>query len=434
MSTSSLRTRAQSWVAKSDIRLLLVLALGLGALYGLFGVILGFQLNGTVNTLRRIAFLSAIYAMLALALNIQWGYAGLFNLGAAGFMAIGVYTMGVLAAPVTATPPGFGLSLPLAVVGSLIVTGIVGALAALPAIRLRADYLAIVTVAFSEIIRLTLRAPDFANTEIAGIAFGTGGASGLSLPSNPIRILFYKQPQKLISEPNAFGQAIFNAVEPLGIEQTVVLGWAYVVILFLFLGLIYWLMIRIGKSPFGRVLKSIREDQTVTQALGKDTRMFKIKTFALGCALLGFIAILWRLSGGYASPRMFKPIQTFYIFIALFIGGTGSPTGSVVGGALFASLLFEGPSFVRRVVTEYLQLTNAPDTFVGAITQLGNLDVTPLLAYSVQDVSISALRLVLLGVVLVYLMQKHPDGLLGHRQAVASSVDLSERPNREDES
>lgn len=434
MSTESLRSRAKEWVLHNDLALLAVLAIGLGALYGLFGVILGFQLNGTVNTLRRIAFLSAIYAMLALALNIQWGYAGLFNLGAAGFMAIGVYTMGILAAPVTASPPGFGLSLPIAVVGAIIVTGIIGAAAALPAIRLRADYLAIVTVAFSEIVRLTLRAPDFANTEIAGIAFGTGGATGLSLPSNPIRILFYKEPQKIISEPNAFGQAIFNAVEPLGIEQTVVLGWAYVGFLFLFLGMIYWLMIRIGKSPFGRVLKSIREDQTVTGALGKDTRRFKIKTFALGCALLGLIAILWRLSGGYASPRMFKPIQTFYIFIALFIGGTGSPTGSVVGGALFASLLFEGPSFIRRVVSEYLQLNNAPDTLVGALSQLGNLDIMPLLAYSVQDVSISALRLVLLGVVLVYLMQRHPDGLLGHRKAIASSVDLSKQSNREDES
>ena len=213
-----------------------------------------------------------------------------------------------------------------------------------------------------------------------------------------------------------------------------VLGWAYVGVLFIVLGMIYWLMIRIGKSPFGRVLKSIREDQTVTGALGKDTRMFKIKTFALGCALMGLIAILWRLSGGYAAPRMFKPIQTFYIFIALFIGGTGSPTGSVVGGAIFASLLFEGPSFVRRVITEYVQLSNAPDTLVGALAQLGNLDITPLVAYSIQDVSISALRLVLLGIVLVYLMQKRPDGLLGHRKAIASSVSLSEQSNREDES
>ncbi len=86
----------------------------------------------------------------------------------------------------------------------------------------------------------------------------------------------------------------------------------------------------------------------------------------------------------------------------------------IVGGALFASLLFEGPSFIRRVVAEYLQLSNAPDTLVSALAELGTLDVTPLLAYSVQDVSISALRLMLLGIVLVYLMQRHPDGLLRH--------------------
>ncbi|MFY4814436.1 branched-chain amino acid ABC transporter permease [Haloarcula sp. AONF1] len=433
MSTGSIQARAEGWLGNNDVRLLIVLALAIGGLYALFSVVLGFQLNGTVNTLRRVAFLSVIYAMLALALNLQWGYAGLFNLGAAGFMAIGVYTMGILTAPVTASPPGFGLPLPVAIVGAILVTGIVGGLAALPAIRLRADYLAIVTVAFSEIVRLTLRAPGFANTRIAGVAFGTGGATGLSLPSNPIRILFYTDPAATAPAPNGLGAAIFSAVEPLGIEQTLVIGWAYVVVLCLCLGLLYWLMIRIGKSPFGRVLKSIREDQQVTQALGKDTRLFKIKTFALGCALMGLIAILWRLSGGYASPRMFKPIQTFYIFIALFIGGTGSPTGSIVGGALFASLLFEGPSFIRRVVAEYLQLSNAPDTLVGALAELGTLDITPLLAYSVQDVSISALRLMLLGIVLVYLMQRHPDGLLGHRKAIASSVTLSQQATREDD-
>ncbi len=167
-------------------------------------------------------------------------------------MAIGVYTMGILTAPVTASPPGFGLPLPVAIVAAILVTGVVGGLAALPAIRLRADYLAIVTVAFSEIVRLTLRAPEFANTRIAGVAFGTGGATGLSLPSNPIRILFYTDPAATAPAPNALGAAMFSAVEPLGIEQTLVIGWAYVVVLCLCLGLLYWLMIRIGKSPFGR--------------------------------------------------------------------------------------------------------------------------------------------------------------------------------------
>ncbi len=128
--------------------LAIALALAIGGLYALFSVVLGFQLNGTVNTLRRVAFLSAIYAMLALALNLQWGYAGLFNLGAAGFMAIGVYTMGILTAPVTASPSGFGLPLPVAIVGAILVTGIIGGLAAF----LRSDLEPIllrVTVAFS---------------------------------------------------------------------------------------------------------------------------------------------------------------------------------------------------------------------------------------------------------------------------------------------
>ncbi len=84
MSTGSIQARAEGWLGNNDVRLLVALALAIGGLYALFSVVLGFQLNGTVNTLRRVAFLSAIYAMLALALNLQWGYAGLFNLGAAG--------------------------------------------------------------------------------------------------------------------------------------------------------------------------------------------------------------------------------------------------------------------------------------------------------------------------------------------------------------
>jgi branched-chain amino acid transport system permease protein len=117
----------------------------------------------------------------------------------------------------------------------------------------------------------------------------------------------------------------------------------------------------------------------------------------------------------------------FYVFVALIIGGAGSNTGSVIGGAVFASLLFEGPNFVRRVVTELVQVGSAPNTFFDAVGPLAGLDPTPLLAYTLSDVNVSALRLVLLGLVLIYLIQNRPDGLLGHRKEVASSVDLSER-------
>jgi branched-chain amino acid transport system permease protein len=419
--------RARSWVAGSDARLLLAVTGGLYLLFTVASVLLGFDLNGIARTLRRITFLSAVYAMLTLALNVQWGYAGLFNLGIAGFMAIGVYAMGMLTLPADAVTPGLGLPLPVGVVGGVLAAAGVGAVASLPALRLKGDYLAIVTVAFSEMIRLTVKSSTAQKFEVAGVTLGTGGAQGMNLPTNPVRVLFYENPELLASDPSGLGAFLFESLGSFGIRQSVVVAWAYTLVLVAFVGLFYWLLVRVGNSPFGRVLKAIREDQTVANALGKDTRGFKIKTFALGCGLMGLVAILWRFSGGYASPGLFRPIQTFYIFVALIIGGAGSNTGSVVGGAVFASLLFEGPAFFRRVVKSFVDLGSAPETLFQGVAALGRADPTPVLAYTLSDVNISALRLVLLGVVLVYLIQNRPEGLLGHRQETAASVDLAER-------
>ncbi|RXK50242.1 branched-chain amino acid ABC transporter permease [Halorientalis pallida] len=417
---------------RSDAALLLALAAGLYALFTGVSLVLGYDLGGIVNTLRRITFLSAIYAMLVLALNLQWGYTGLFNLGVAGFMAVGVYTMGMLSTAPTTNPPGLGLPLPIGIAGGVVAAALVGAVASLPALRLRGDYLAIVTLAFSEIVRLTYRSPVFETFSVGGVALGTGGSTGMSLPTNPIRILFYENPQEVTSPPSAFGEAVFGAFEGLGVRAPVVEGTAYALVLLLFVAGVYVLLRRVGNSPFGRVLKAIREDETVAGALGKDTRLFKVKVFALGCALMGLAAILWRI-GGIASTEDFRPITTFYVFVALIIGGAGSNTGSVVGGAVFASLLFEGPNFVRRVVTQYFEvgIGQTPNTIFEAVGPLASLDVTPLLAYTLSDVNVSALRLVLLGIVLIYLIQNRPEGLLGHRTETAASVDLGERPGGE---
>ncbi|MFC5367336.1 branched-chain amino acid ABC transporter permease, partial [Salinirubrum litoreum] len=119
-------------------------------------IAIGLNTVGTVNTLRNVTFFVAAYAMLVLALNLHWGYTGLFNIGVAGFMAVGVYTMGILTAPPGGTPPGLGLPLWVGIIGGMLGAAIVGGIAALPALRLEADYLAIVTVAFSEIIRLAV--------------------------------------------------------------------------------------------------------------------------------------------------------------------------------------------------------------------------------------------------------------------------------------
>jgi branched-chain amino acid transport system permease protein len=413
----------------NDTRLILGVMLGLYVLYFLVSLALGLGFNGTINTLQRITFLTAVYAMLVLALNLHWGYTGLFNIGVAGFMAVGVYTMGILANAPTAAPPGFGLPLPVAILGGVVAAAIVGGIAALPALRLEADYLAIVTVGLSEIIRFTFLSTTFQEVTVAGVNFGTGGGSGIGLPENPVRSLYYNGGD-IANGNTVFGDVVLGFTETLGIQPSVTIGFTYALILLLvFVTIYYVLLVRIGNSPFGRVLKAIREDELVASSLGKNTNRFKIKAFMVGCALMGLGGILWQGSRGFVNPTSFRPILTFYIFTALIIGGAGSNTGSVIGGAVFASLLFQGPIFAANLIERFFQLVvgglPTPNNFYAAVVSLNPL---AWLGYGLEN--IANLRFVLLGVVLIYMMQNRADGLLGHRKEVASSVDLTERTGR----
>ena len=420
-----------------------LIAVTMGSIYFLFTIftILGPSrgaFGAIVSNLQGITFWTALYAMMVLALNLHWGYTGLFNIGVAGFMAVGVYTFAALTVPPTANPPGLGLPLWVGLVGGMVGAALVGAVTALPALRLRADYLAIVTVALSEIIRLALlstvfeRFTLFANIDfLPAVTLGSGAGRGINFPVNPsipVKALFYTNPSNPASGGRTgFGSLVLGAFEVLGVRETVVVSLAYTILLILVVAAFYWLLVRVGNSPFGRVLKAIREDELVANSLGKDTRLFKLKVFMLGCALMGLGGILWEAQRGFTDPTSttFRPIQTFYIFVARIIGGAGSNTGSVLGGALFASLLFQGPLFVSRIVSFLLDLGSTPSSFAGAVGPLFALEVGPFLAYTMNNVE--DLRFVLLGLVLVYLMQNRPEGLLGHRKEVAASVPLADR-------
>ncbi|WP_276257731.1 branched-chain amino acid ABC transporter permease [Haloglomus litoreum] len=415
-----------------DALLVLGLMAGLYVLFALISMGQGNDFNGLVNTLQRITFLSAVYAMLVLALNLHWGYTGLFNIGIAGFMMVGVYTFGIITGSPEATgttgAPGLGLPIWAGFIGGALMAGFFGFLAALPALRLDADYLAIVTIGFSEMIRLTINSTTLQTLEIGGIEIGTGGASGIIFPGPDllVRGLLFANPATN-SNPTALGDFWFGIGTAAGIEDSVMLGWAYAIFLVLVVGLFYAILIRTGNSPFGRVLKAIREDEIVANSLGKDTNRFKIVAFVVGCALMGIGGILWRGAGGSTTPTSFLPIATFYIFIALIIGGSGSNTGSVIGGAVFASLLFQGPPAIAGLVDNALQgvIDATPTTFVDALA----IGPGGFVVYMLDN--ISSLRFVLLGVVLILVMIYRPDGLLGHRKETAASVDLSVRPDGE---
>ncbi|MFB6114164.1 MAG: branched-chain amino acid ABC transporter permease [Halodesulfurarchaeum sp.] len=397
--------------SRHDLVLILGVMLGLFVVYTAFGMMLGYGVNGIARALRRITFLTAVYSLVVLALNLHWGYAGLFNIGVIGYMAVGAYVMGIVTNPAHATGagsiPGLGLPLPVGILLGMLAAAFVGLLTALPALRLRADYLAIVTVGVSEIIRFTLKSVTFQTFTIFGQTLGTGGGSGLGLYTDPEAVIegWFQAFDGML------GGAIVETARTVGIGENVIEGWVYALFLVFVIALFYWLLRRIGNSPFGRVLRAIKEDEDATNALGKNTPLFKIKAFMLGTALMGLAGMLWYGSQGFLNPNAFRPETTFFIWIALIIGGAGSNTGSIIGGALFAGVLFEGPRYVRNLLNHAFNLGDSPANFIDALAQLLVLDVTPFFAYVLDQMN--PLRLVITGVVLVWLMHNRPQGLLG---------------------
>jgi branched-chain amino acid transport system permease protein len=222
------------------------------------------------------------------------------------------------------------------------------------------------------------------------------------------------------------GQPVVAAAEGLGIDGQLVAGWAFVLVLLAILVGTYLLIARLSASPFGRVLKGIRDDEEATQSLAKRTSSFKVRAFVIGCAVLGLLGIVWQgASSGYVTPSRFLPELTFFIWIAVIVGGAGSNTGTVVGTILFVGLVLEGPGQLRRVVEEFVGLSGSVPTFPDALGALGSGSVDPLLLYVFDQTS--ALRVVLTGLLLIWLLKRRPQGLFGDRREVASSIDLEER-------
>ncbi|WP_410767133.1 branched-chain amino acid ABC transporter permease [Haloferax sp. DFSO60] len=411
-----------------DAGLIVATLLGVYLLYILAGIGLGYTLRGQLNSLATLTFYIGIFAMLSLALNLHWGYTGLFNIGIVGFMSVGVYVMAIVSKPTfvaggAAQVGGLGLPLWVGILAGMTAAAILGFIAALPALRLRADYLAIVTIALSEIMRFSFLSGELQSFNLFGNRVGFGGGSGL--------ILDFVPPLEALFRSIGLWGAYLGLVDAVQVfvprnPKPVVDGLVYGALLLAFVALFYWLLKRTGESPFGRVLKAIREDEDVANALGKNTDNFKIKSFMLGCALMGLAGILWLMPQGAVTPNFFRPRVTFFVWIALIIGGAGSNTGSVLGGAIFAAVLYQGPRYFQNLVQAVLPNFDAPNGFGPAISPLiSSFDPVPFVLYTVD--SIRQLQLVLMGLVLIWLMHNRPEGLLGHRKETASVIPL-DRP------
>ncbi|QCI66738.1 branched-chain amino acid ABC transporter permease [Phreatobacter stygius] len=246
--------------------------------------------------------MGGIYALLALSLNLIWGGAGMVNLGLAGFFAVGAYASAI--ATGAGTPVAVGL---VAALGAGVVAGLIVTFATL---KLRDDYLAIVTLGFAEVVRLIALNERW-------LTNGSDGMSGLKAPFKA-----------------ELGTQGFNLFYLALVSLVVLAAWA--------------LLRRLDLSPFGRSLKAIREDQELAAFAGKRVLRFKFQAFALSAAIAGLAGALYGHYQTYISPDHFQPLITIYIFLAVSAGGVGRPTGAVIGA--YAVVVFlEATRFVADI-------------------------------------------------------------------------------------
>lgn len=275
-----------------------------------------------------------IYLLLSLGLTIQYGLTGLINFGVVGFFAIGAYVSALLAIK--------GVPLPISFLIASVISGLSAWPIGLVALRLRDDYFAIVTLGFSETIRLVI-------SNEAWLTKGVHGITGV---------------------PELFPNA--GSYTPLLIVCTLLL--VNIAIIFV--------LQHIVKSPFGRALEAVRDDETALTALGKSPDRFKIEVLILGSALAGLAGAFYGHYVTYIVPDQFVPLTTFYIWMAIIIGGVGRVSGAVVGTVLLMGLL-EGTRFLR--------------------------DAIPF----VPDSEMASVRIAVVGLLLILFLIYRPQGLLG---------------------
>lgn len=309
---------------------------------------------------------AVIYAMAAIGLNVHFGYTGLLNFGQAGFMAVAGYGL----ASIVAT---WGLPFWLGILVGLAAAAVFALLLGLPTLRLRADYLAIVTIAAAEIIRIVVGSVSlqdyFGGRD--GLQEFTDGFFSLNPYSSTIDLWLFS-----LRENDAW---------------TVTVGWIVVALACL----LVWALMR---SPWGRVLKSIREDEEAVRSLGKNVYGYKMQSLVLGGVLGAFAGFFVALSQAAINPDNFSTDVTFFAYTVLILGGAARVLGPVVGAIVFWFLISVLGNFFTQAVA-------------GA---------DPLIPRFIMDgTQASLIRFIVAGLGLALLVIFRPQGIFGDRREIA---------------
>ena len=318
------------------------------------------------NTLSALFNAEALYlALAAIGLNVHFGYTGLLNFGQVGFVAIAAYGLGT---GVTYFDLPFGVSLLLGLGGAVVLALLLG----VPTLRLRADYLAIVTIASSEAIRLIARSATL--RDVSGGSSGlTGFAQGF-YDLNPLPEGRY-----------GIGFVDYDANR----TWLLLVGWTLVLLSSL---LVFLLM----RSPWGRVLRAIREDEDAARSLGKNVVGYKMQSLILGGLFGALAGFMFSLANSSIQPDNYSSLFTFFAFTAMILGGAGRILGPVVGAILF-STLFTG---LENILFQAVQAAYIPDSIMN-VNQVG------------------IVRQILVGGLLMALMIFRPQGLFGDKKELA---------------
>ena len=299
------------------------------------------------------AVIALTFALMCLGLNLQGGATGLFNVGVAGFVAVGAYTSAILTAPPSPDRLG-GPEWPIAVgwLTAALSAGLVALGVGALALRLRHDYLAIATFGVAVTIQLLAM-------NVIGLTGGPFGIHGVPRPFTG-----------LVTSPQ--GRNL-----------------AYVALVVALVLAVYLALERLVRSPWGRVLRGIREDEAAAAALGKAASVFRLQAFTLGAMVMGLAGAVYAHFVGFIAPEVFLPILTFQAWTMLVVGGSGNNRGAILGAVAVWALWSASGAALTAVLPQALQARSA------------------------------ALQTVLIGAALAAVLLVRPRGLLGETTVVS---------------
>lgn len=273
--------------------------------------------NLTVFTLDS-TIVAGYFAILALSLNIEYGFSGLIDFGKVAFFAMGAYASSIIVLA------GYGYAA--GMVAAALVAGVGGLLISLPAIRVRGDYLAIITLVFAESIRIVLKNEDW----LAGGVLGIRGIPPIIDTSN----MSYE----------------------MNLTTHVVIVYA----IFIMFAVITWLLVN---SPFGRIMRAIREDESLAAVFGKDVVKAKAVVFSVSSAMAGVAGALFTQYVGYIAPDMFIIAVTLQVWLMSILGGPASIQGSLIG-AFTVVAIQRG----MRILKDFLAVPIDPNNLMFILT------------------------------------------------------------------